>query len=182
MLLVRCETNREQSCKSATLRPNGPVEMHPGIASAVRHAYTHTWWWNLSRGTCMVFLPYSFPTRVSFLLTSSICQCLDFHFFQEKFKHVFFQVDHLPCVFLSGGRGAWRFILIVRYFWYLYIRLFSMTGFETFVVRKRREKRKYWAPVWSDRVEPNCHLVLSTFFYCQCWWQFISNIFYVFVM
>jgi len=57
-----------------------------------------------------------------------------------------------------------------------------MTGFETFVVRKRREKRKYWAPVWSDRVEPNCHLVLSTFFYCQCWWQFISNIFYVLVM
>jgi len=40
----------------------------------------------------MVFLPYSFPTHVSFLLTSSICQCLDFHFFQEKFRLIIFRV------------------------------------------------------------------------------------------
>lgn len=132
-----------------------PTHTHMMLKSLLRHMHEQLC------GVCCV----GFPTHVSFLLTSSICQCLHFHFFQEKFKHVFFQVcfpfrrtwsvEKIPS-------GCSAFLsLIVRYFWYLYIRLFSMTSFETFCSQKEKKKEISCTccvrMIRSDRVEPNCY-------------------------
>lgn len=162
MLLVRCETNRELSCKSATSKPIGPVEMHPGIdfthicCRSCLHthddeippkAYVLTVVWCFSRVLLQFSYTRVFPLKLLHLsvftlslfpgeiqacflsgLSSSVC---------FPFRRTWtWSVKKIPS-------GCSAFLsLIVRYFWYLYIRLFSMTSFETFVVRKRRKKRE----------------------------------------